>query len=480
MNAHVNAASGASLDETVYNKLDALDAVDHIKIAKLDYGTPIFDESGLDITNQECVRLNAALGLGGLETKTADETRHRVFWQWIGSVRRLSDISRSVVGVSKERRHAPEHDELHFEPARPRSMSAATAPKAEPTPVPPPARATAILNGPVSTMEVTQHSPVALSSDSQLERTANLIRKLRHMTRLDILVEVANGRDNIAIGALFKMSVPSVANAISKMYQLFQVPKKNGNKRYGSEERKHLGAATRLAYPERFRASPTTELEPTTAPTGVAEAEPVALQDIASAAPVETIEPVVEPIEDVSGPEATPVEDEPISATEPEVPVEPEPVVAQTADPEPIVIEKAPVPISLEKTEGDGKAIEPHAIDLHVGQQIRRRRRLLGISQEKLADNLGLTFQQVQKYERGANRVSASKLYEIGRSLQTSIQYFFDGLPGYDTISADDVLARTDEFVSKRVARARKHFQAGLTMLNEIPVPEDEDSDEAS
>ncbi|PHY12476.1 transcriptional regulator [Caulobacter sp. B11] len=70
----------------------------------------------------------------------------------------------------------------------------------------------------------------------------------------------------------------------------------------------------------------------------------------------------------------------------------------------------------------------PNPIDLHVGARIRMRRKLLGISQEKLAEGLGLTFQQVQKYERGANRVSASKLYEIARSLQSSVAYFFEGL----------------------------------------------------
>jgi transcriptional regulator with XRE-family HTH domain len=70
----------------------------------------------------------------------------------------------------------------------------------------------------------------------------------------------------------------------------------------------------------------------------------------------------------------------------------------------------------------------PNPIDLHVGGRIRMRRKLLGVSQERLADDLGLTFQQVQKYERGANRVSASKLYEIARSLKTSIAYFFEGL----------------------------------------------------
>jgi transcriptional regulator with XRE-family HTH domain len=68
-------------------------------------------------------------------------------------------------------------------------------------------------------------------------------------------------------------------------------------------------------------------------------------------------------------------------------------------------------------------------IDVHVGDRIRRRRRALAISQDKLAEQLGLTFQQVQKYERGANRVSASKLYQIARALQASIPYFFEGLP---------------------------------------------------
>jgi len=70
----------------------------------------------------------------------------------------------------------------------------------------------------------------------------------------------------------------------------------------------------------------------------------------------------------------------------------------------------------------------PNPIDLHVGARIRMRRKILGVSQERLAEDLGLTFQQVQKYERGANRVSASKLYEIARSLQSSVAYFFEGL----------------------------------------------------
>ena len=70
----------------------------------------------------------------------------------------------------------------------------------------------------------------------------------------------------------------------------------------------------------------------------------------------------------------------------------------------------------------------PNPVDLHVGARIRLRRRMQGVSQEKLADALGLTFQQVQKYERGANGVSASKLYEIATALQAPVSYFFDGL----------------------------------------------------
>ena len=74
----------------------------------------------------------------------------------------------------------------------------------------------------------------------------------------------------------------------------------------------------------------------------------------------------------------------------------------------------------------DDKA--PNPIDVHVGRRIRERRRQLGLSQEKLADALGLTFQQVQKYERGSNRVSASKLFEVSRTLGVRVSDFFDGI----------------------------------------------------
>ncbi len=69
-------------------------------------------------------------------------------------------------------------------------------------------------------------------------------------------------------------------------------------------------------------------------------------------------------------------------------------------------------------------------IDAHVGSRVRLRRTLLGMSQEKLGDALGLTFQQVQKYERGVNRIGASRLFDLARVLDVPISFFFDDLPG--------------------------------------------------
>jgi transcriptional regulator with XRE-family HTH domain len=89
-----------------------------------------------------------------------------------------------------------------------------------------------------------------------------------------------------------------------------------------------------------------------------------------------------------------------------------------------------------------GESRSPNPVDLHVGARIRMRRRMQGVSQEKLADALGLTFQQVQKYERGANRVSASKLYEIAASLKTPVAYFFEGLADPATHDGDGAGAR--------------------------------------
>ena len=81
--------------------------------------------------------------------------------------------------------------------------------------------------------------------------------------------------------------------------------------------------------------------------------------------------------------------------------------------------------MSKTNTKTKGTANE---IDKHVGLQIRSRRTLLGLSQEKLAEAVGVTFQQIQKYERGTNRVSASRLFNFSKALDVSLEYFYQGL----------------------------------------------------
>ena len=72
---------------------------------------------------------------------------------------------------------------------------------------------------------------------------------------------------------------------------------------------------------------------------------------------------------------------------------------------------------------------KPNPVDVHVGARVRLRRTLLGMSQEKLGEAIGLTFQQVQKYERGANRIGASRLFDLSRVLDVPVSFFFDDIP---------------------------------------------------
>ena len=89
----------------------------------------------------------------------------------------------------------------------------------------------------------------------------------------------------------------------------------------------------------------------------------------------------------------------------------------------------------------DRPAADPaHPVDLYVGARLRIRRKMMGLSQTQVADALGITFQQIQKYERGANRISASKLHATAMFLKTPIGFFFEGLDdpeGADTTAAD-------------------------------------------
>jgi transcriptional regulator with XRE-family HTH domain len=78
---------------------------------------------------------------------------------------------------------------------------------------------------------------------------------------------------------------------------------------------------------------------------------------------------------------------------------------------------------------GRPKIDAPSPVDVHVGSRVRLRRMLMGMSQEKLGGAVGLTFQQIQKYERGANRIGASRLFEMARVLDVPVQYFFDEMP---------------------------------------------------
>src|SRR4030081_864162 len=74
----------------------------------------------------------------------------------------------------------------------------------------------------------------------------------------------------------------------------------------------------------------------------------------------------------------------------------------------------------------------PNPVDRHVGSRVRMRRMMLSMSQEKLGDALGLTFQQVQKYEKGTNRIGASRLQQISNILQVPVAFFFEGAPNLE------------------------------------------------
>ncbi len=93
---------------------------------------------------------------------------------------------------------------------------------------------------------------------------------------------------------------------------------------------------------------------------------------------------------------------------------------------------------------------EPRPVDKHVGSRLKMRRLMLGLSQEKLADALSLTFQQVQKYEKGTNRIGASRLQEMSTILKVPISFFFDGAPGSNgkSTKGDQALSRLSSFLA--------------------------------
>ncbi len=86
-----------------------------------------------------------------------------------------------------------------------------------------------------------------------------------------------------------------------------------------------------------------------------------------------------------------------------------------------------------------------HPVDVHVGQRVRQRRWMIGMTQQQLASRVGIKFQQIQKYETGANRVSASRLWDIADALEVPVSFFFEGLEA----SADEAGAHGDMMTDK-------------------------------
>lgn len=103
-----------------------------------------------------------------------------------------------------------------------------------------------------------------------------------------------------------------------------------------------------------------------------------------------------------------------------------------------------------------------HPVDAHVGKRVRHRRWMVGMTQQQLADRVGIKFQQIQKYETGMNRVSASRLWEIAAALDVPIAYFFDGL---DSASALPAAAQGDYLADKEALELVRSYYA-------IPEPQ--------
>ena len=104
----------------------------------------------------------------------------------------------------------------------------------------------------------------------------------------------------------------------------------------------------------------------------------------------------------------------------------------------------------------------PHAVDVYVGKRIRQRRWLIGMTQQTLAENVGIKFQQIQKYETGANRVSASRLWDIAEVVGVPVSFFFDGMETAegDTENKGAALAPADILGDKEAMELVRSYYA--------------------
>jgi transcriptional regulator with XRE-family HTH domain len=102
-------------------------------------------------------------------------------------------------------------------------------------------------------------------------------------------------------------------------------------------------------------------------------------------------------------------------------------------------------------------------IDLHLGKRLRRRRRLLGLTQQQLAIAVGVRFQQIQKYECGANRISAARLWQLSEALEVPVSYFFDGLAEAQEATANDPSEGGGEMFARKetLDLIRAYYQLG-------------------
>ena len=110
----------------------------------------------------------------------------------------------------------------------------------------------------------------------------------------------------------------------------------------------------------------------------------------------------------------------------------------------------------------------PNPVDIHVGARVRLRRTLLGLSQEKLGEAIGLTFQQVQKYERGATRIGSSRLFDLSRVLDVPVGFFFEDMPS-TVASRSPAQIRGNEFAMQGGAEERAHAFIRLTNRRNSP-----------
>ncbi len=102
-------------------------------------------------------------------------------------------------------------------------------------------------------------------------------------------------------------------------------------------------------------------------------------------------------------------------------------------------------------------------IDLHLGKRLRRRRRLLGLTQQQVAEVVGIRFQQIQKYECGANRISAARLWQLAQALDVPVSYFYDGLEDYQPRrDREQPEARGKDMLARKETRDLIHAYAQL------------------